>query len=244
MSSWSTAPERPKLSRGEVHLWRVIIPEAPLDELRPELSEDELARVDRFLVERPKQELVAGRGVLRKLLGRYLGRDAAALRFDYGENGKPRLAAEQEGLSFNLSHSHGRILIAFSLEGELGVDIERVRDDMEHLRVSERFFSEAEREVLRSLPQAHRPLAFFRCWTRKEALLKARGTGLRTPLRDFDVSLHPESAAEILATRFDPPDVQDWTLHHVDPGPGYTAALSLSFEPTRIETWEWGADET
>ena len=223
----------------EVEVWRVELDadEAALARHREILSEDELARADRFVVERPRRQLTITRSVLRRLLGERLGRDPRELEFEYGRDGKPALKGG--GASFNVSHSHRRALIALALEGVLGVDLEWVREEMRHERVAERYFSVPEREVLRGLPAGEKAAAFFRCWTRKEAWLKAKGTGLRLPLAGFDVTLAPGEPARLLATRFDDEEASRWSLAELDAGEGYAAALAWLGEPPRVRVGDW-----
>jgi 4'-phosphopantetheinyl transferase len=104
-------------------------------------------------------------------------------------------------LNFNLSHSAGLALYAFARDQEVGVDVERVRFDIEHEQIAERFFSPYERSVLRSLPAEEKAETFFACWTRKEAFIKAHGEGLSLPLDQFDVSLASGEPARLLAGR-------------------------------------------
>jgi 4'-phosphopantetheinyl transferase len=230
---------RPELEEGLVEVWRVEL-DVDGDEVarqRALLSDDERARADRFVVERPRRQLTVTRGVLRRLLGAWLDRDPRRLRFAQGADGKPFLA--EGGVAFNVSHSHGRALIALALEGELGVDLERIRPDVRHERIAERFFSVPERETLAALPAVQKAAAFFRCWTRKEAWLKAKGTGLRLPLAGFDVTLRPGEPARLLATRFDEDEATRWSLADLDAGEGFAAALARRGERPRIRQRRW-----
>lgn len=231
--------QRPQLRQGVVEVWRVNL-EVDDDALathRAVLSEDERARADRFVVERPRRQLTVTRSVLRRLLGAALDREPRELSFDYGADGKPSLSGG--GAAFNVTHSHGRALVAIAGDGVLGIDLERVRQDLRHERVAERYFSDNERAALRALPREEKAEAFFRCWARKEAWLKAKGTGLRLPLAGFDVTLGPGEPARLLETRFDGEEAARWSLVEIEAGAGYQAALAwLGSEPT-VEHRDW-----
>jgi len=204
---------------------------------RVDLSPDECKRADRFLVEPPRREFTVTRSVLRRLLAAALERNPTSLAFDIDDNGKPWLTGG--GLSFNVSHSHGRALIAISASGTLGVDLEQVREEVAHERIAERYFSEPERAVLRALPQDEKAAAFFRCWARKESWLKAKGTGLRLSLAAFDVTLSPDEPARLLETRFDGEEASRWSLVELDAGPGFQAALAWLGETPRVAQHRW-----
>ena len=166
------------------------------------LAADEQARAERFHFERDREHFIVARGVLRAILGRYLNRAPERLSFCYGAHGKPALAGEAgaDAIRFNVSHSHGVALYAVTRGREVGIDLERIRFDLAVLEIAERFFSRREVATLRTLPTEAQRQAFFRCWTRKEAYIKARGEGLSLPLDQFDVSLAPGEPAALLGT--------------------------------------------
>jgi 4'-phosphopantetheinyl transferase len=240
---WQPAPAALAPIPEEVHVWRVWLdrPAASVDSLAATLAADERERADRFLHADLRRRFVVGRGALRSILSRYLGRPPAAIRFEYGRQGKPALA-DDRGLSplgFNLSHSHELALCAVALGREVGVDVERERTVANLSQIAERFFSRSERLALHALPPTDQTRAFFTCWTRKEAYIKARGEGLRIPLDAFDVTLLPDEPAHLLATRHDPGDVHRWSLRELEPGPGYVGALAVEGESWQIRCWEW-----
>ena len=174
----------PPLGQGRVHVWTVALdgPAERPGRLGACLSPDETTRARRFHFEVHRRRFTVARGALRHLLGAYLRRSPESLVFRYGHRGKPELPEAPE-LSFNLSHSEERALLAVSHVAALGVDIERLRpmDDME--AIARRFFSPPEHAALMALAPGERVAGFFRCWTRKEAYLKAVGEGLAIPLR-------------------------------------------------------------
>jgi 4'-phosphopantetheinyl transferase len=218
-----------ELSSAEIHVWRLDIGKAPTDPADVEglLSQDELARAQRFRLALDRKNFILSRGVLRRLLGNYLAVEPRELRFVYSEFGRPLLEGSNSGneLHFNVSHSGDMILWAFSHKRRIGVDVERVRRDFSTLEISERFFSPAERAVLRQLPTKTRYESFFRCWTRKEAFIKALGEGLSHPLDQFDVTLAPGDPAKLLATRPIANDAKCWQMWDIAVPSGYAAAL-------------------
>lgn len=201
---------------------------AAIEGFRSLLSPDELQRAGRFRFDIDRNSYIVSRGTLRSLLGSYLNVPPRQLRFTYSEYGRPSLANETPGskIDFNVSHSRRVALIAFARGRQIGVDVEYVRRGFGTSEVAERFFSTVERHALRELPHEQRHDAFFRCWTRKEAFIKALGEGLSHPLDQFDVSLAPGSPAVLLATRPDSHEVHRWKLWNIDVPHEYAAALA------------------
>ncbi|HKP10473.1 MAG TPA: 4'-phosphopantetheinyl transferase superfamily protein, partial [Blastocatellia bacterium] len=161
------------------------------------------------------------------------------LSFGYSEHGKPSLAGSHSGdLRFNVSHSHELALFAFTWGRELGVDIEWIRPEVAGEQIAEQFFSRDEVATLRALPPGRQAEAFFNCWTRKEAYIKARGEGLSLPLHLFDVSLAPgEPAALLRAAMSD--ETTRWTMTALAPGAGYKAALVAEGRDWHLRRWQW-----
>jgi 4'-phosphopantetheinyl transferase len=205
--------------------------------MRTVLNLDEIARADRFLMDVHRNRFIAGRALLRDLLAGYLGLPPEAIRFAYNEWGKPALAPglAASDLRFNLSHSQDLAMYAFVLERDVGVDLEMIRAEVANERVAENFFSRWEVETLRALPREHQVEAFFNCWTRKEAYVKARGQGLSIELSSFDVSLTPGAEAKIL--RGD--DYLDWSLASFQPDYGCVAAMATQGSPLQIAEPRW-----
>jgi 4'-phosphopantetheinyl transferase len=241
---WQPATHPPPLTTDEVHVWRVAldIGDPWLSRLREILADDERQRADRFHFEKDRRHFTAARGVMRILLAGYLARRPEEVRFAYSNYGKPRLA-DESNLRFNLTHSHGLALLAVTHGREIGVDVERLREmegDGEPL--AQRFFSPREAAVLRSLPPQLRREAFFHCWTRKEAYIKAQGKGLLLPLDQFDVSLHPDEPAALLATQHDPQEAQRWSLRSLFPGEGFVATVVVEGHLWRLWCGDWVAE--
>ncbi|MEK7277570.1 MAG: 4'-phosphopantetheinyl transferase superfamily protein [Chloroflexota bacterium] len=222
-----------------IQLWSLS-----LDALAPDLhrfdsilSADERARSDRFHFRRDRERFIVCRGALRIILGRSLGIEPEAVRFQYGPNGKPGLAHDTS-LRFNVSHSREAALIAVARGTEIGVDIERIRHEADFEMMAGRFFSRREAAAQRALPESQSVNAFFKCWTRKEAYLKARGDGLSFPLDGFDVSVGGEAA--LLENRVDPDEVGRWSLRDVsDEAAGYAAALAVEGADWEVARWQF-----
>ena len=168
-----------------MHVWRASLnlPASQIERLGQTLSTDEWSRANRFAFQKDRDHFVAARGILRAILGHYLDEAPNRLRFSYNPFGRPALAGEPEGLRFNVSHSHGRALIAVTGGRSVGVDVERIRPDVTYEQLARRFFSPREVAALLALPENLRRKAFFTCWTCKEAYVKARGEGLSIPLQ-------------------------------------------------------------
>ncbi|MGH8745060.1 MAG: 4'-phosphopantetheinyl transferase family protein [Burkholderiales bacterium] len=191
------------------------------------LAEDERERARRFVCDHARRRFIIARARLRRLLAARLAVRPESVALVYGKHGKPALAPAlaDSGLRFNLSHAGDFAVYAFSTSGEVGVDIEQVRAIQDADQVAAHAFSRRENECYRNLDARRRPLAFFRCWTRKEAFVKALGAGLSYPLGGFDVSLAPAEAARILRVGRTPGDRCGWTLRSFVPGPGLTGAV-------------------
>ena len=217
------------LPEDEVHVWRATSNMVPtgLAQMREILSSDERERASRFHFEVDQRRSVVGRGCLRLLLGRILDLPAHELQFEYDEFGKPTLTPEQRGaLQFSVSHSGDEILIAITRDRAVGVDVERIRTDLDAVSIAAHFFSANEYEVLSQLAGTIQYQAFFACWTRKEAYLKAKGIGLSLPLDQFDVSFLPDEEPRLLETRPDPAEAGRWKLWKLDISSDYAAALA------------------
>jgi 4'-phosphopantetheinyl transferase len=229
------------LPEDEVHLWRVDLEATGANESRWQklLSPDEAARASRFHFPVDRQRFVASRALLRTILGAYLGTDPNTLSFAYSQKEKPSLVQAHAGsrVTFNVSHSGGIALLAFTRRRDIGVDVEQVRRDFDVEAIAQRFFSPYEKNQLTSLPNGERFEAFFRCWTRKEAYIKATGEGLSLPLHQFDVSIKAEDMDALLSTRPDDSEAARWSLREVPAGSGYVAAFCVRGHDWRLKHW-------
>jgi 4'-phosphopantetheinyl transferase len=234
------APPRTVPERDEVHL-RIIDLRQPAEvesALACFLSRDEGARADRFQTSIARSRFVMTRGWLRVVLASALDLEPGQIEFSYGTNGKPALAGTHHGspLSFNVSHSGGYALIGTATAKAIGVDIEQIRPMPRFLDMATDYFSAAEARDVMARPEADRLRAFFRCWTRKEAFMKATGDGLGIALNGFSVSLDDGARGVSMA---DPADRSGagWTVCGVSVGPGCEAAIAIDGAAARVCAW-------
>jgi 4'-phosphopantetheinyl transferase len=244
-SRWKAGPRQPCLADGEIHVWRssLDLPAAVRAQLIETLSQDELERASRFATDKLRHRYVAGRGILRSLLGSFLGRSPGSFEFHYGEHEKPSLAgaAAASGLQFNVSHSHDLGLFAFRFGGELGVDVERIRTNLEQTEIASRFFSASESAKLRSLPETQQGQYFFALWTCKEAFVKAHGGGITFGLSRFDVQLEPGAGSAAIVGNQEGEPLSPWYAHRFEPGPGFVGALVVEEREPNLSLWDWRA---
>jgi 4'-phosphopantetheinyl transferase len=223
------------LADAEAHVWRASLDvDGPaLEELAQTLSDDERARAERFRFDRDHRRFVAGRGVLRIILARYLARPPSSISLRYGPWGKPALAldADPPDLRFNVSHADGLVLYAIARGREIGVDVERIVPRLAAAEMIERCLTRGEGAALRALEPGKQPTAFFRCWTRKEAYLKGRGHGLAFSPRRVEVSLDENEPPALLAVAGDPAEASRWSLRDLSLGVSHVAALAVAALP-------------
>ncbi len=217
------------------------MPEESLDRFHATLSPDERGRAARFRQGPLRNRFVAGRGLLRAVLARYLAAEPAALAFDYNALGKPRLGPPWDGgeLDFNLSHAKGFALLAISGGRPVGVDLECPHPLHNLPGMVARCFSAEEQRQWQSLPAAERLAGFFRVWTCKEAWLKARGSGLAFPLDQVSVTLLPGEPPRLLSIGGDPREAALWRLECSRPAAGCLAAVAVRGAPPRVGAWRW-----
>jgi 4'-phosphopantetheinyl transferase len=210
----------------EVWLARLDLDAAQIRHCLEHLSQAELQRAARFHFERDRRRFVCARGILRMLLSTHLDIMPAEIAFAHTRNGKPIVADCAARIHFNLSHSGERALYALSRTCEPGVDIEYLNRDIDYSGLAKRFFTRHECAALRRIPESGRKRAFFACWTRKEAVIKAAGDGLSLPLDQFEVTLTPDAALRLLDPAVVPQLVGHWDLYAPDIGNDYTAAVA------------------
>jgi 4'-phosphopantetheinyl transferase len=241
-TTWLRAPSTLTFPVHRADIWKVNLDQATLENSDVNvLSEDEQARASRFHFEKDRIHFTRCRSTLRHLLALYLTIPPHAIQFEYLAGGKPQLATAQNPntLQFNVSHSGGIALIAIGSQHRLGVDIEKMRRDIDAEALAERFFSIRERAGLRTLPEGLLVRGFFACWTRKEAFLKATGTGLSFPLADFSVTTHPDRDPELeeLEGNFDAG--KQWLLKDLGVGEEHHASVAIDDPLARLETYIW-----
>jgi len=221
----------PPLREKEIHTWRLSLSSlAPFEEQSSRiLSEDEKLRAAKYRFAKDRSRFLLGRATLRILLGNYLRQPPAQIRFVVGRFGKLSLLVPREefDLRFNVSHSGDVLLLAFALSAELGIDVEEIRLMSDRDAVAQRCLSPQQFQEFRQGDFGDKQLAFFRFWTRKEALIKALGTGLSQPLTEFDVTLDPTIPPALTRASVDFGSVNEWTLHELESPVGYQAALAI-----------------
>jgi 4'-phosphopantetheinyl transferase len=236
------APGGLTLSEGVVHVWLSPLRLAPaqLAALRATLDRKELVRAAGYPCREHRERFVAARGRLRSILSRYTCTPPERILFSYGNHGKPRLAESMNrgDLRFNLAHSADLAIYALARGREVGVDLEHIMGRPE-IVLAAHVFSAAERATLAALPEVDRREAFYSCWTRKEAYLKARGDGLIASLAEFDVAFRPGEPARLLRVTGDPVEATRWTLKALQVGPEYAATLCVEGRGWSLECWCW-----
>lgn len=238
---WCSPPEILELVGNEVHVWCVPLVTSPrcTTGYQSILSTDEQERVLRFVYQKDREQFITCRGKLRVLIARYLKSEPSGIRFYYSKEGKPALAQiGNMDLRFNVSHSDGIALYAFTRDREVGVDVERIRPVFTTEEIAERFFAPGEVSALRSLPPETQENAFFGLWTLKEAYVKASGRGLSLPFNNFEViSIRGEAPAFVAIGSSG--ERLPWSLAKLNLGYGYAAALAVEGYGCSVKCWRW-----
>jgi 4'-phosphopantetheinyl transferase len=232
-----------KLGANEAHLWQVQLAgqEGTIHSFRKLLSPDEMQRADQFHFERDRIRFTVARAAMRKILATYVGGTPESLAFSYGAKGKPEFSSHLKhlGIQFNLSHSRDFALLAVAKGHCLGVDIEYIDREFASDEIAARFFSQSEVSTLLTLLPGERTEAFFNCWTRKEAYIKALGEGFSVPLGSFGVAFGPGVPPALLWVKLAPQEVSRWSIYEVAVPQGYAAALVIEGQGHRLRQWRW-----
>jgi 4'-phosphopantetheinyl transferase len=236
---WSRPAQELAIGQDELHIWRAWLDVEPQEHSRflSYLNKDEVLRAERFVFPRDRDQFIVARGKLRELLGKYLRRPPDAVQFKTARYGKLSLLDDRDQLRFNLSHSHGLALYGFCMGRELGIDTEKIQPDFAGEGIAERYFSVAEQCELAEVPKELRDTAFFLCWTRKEAYIKAHGDGLQIPLDSFDVSLKPGEPGTLRSA-----DRDRWSIRSFVPAPDFVAAIIVEGEVHSTRFWRASTD--
>jgi len=242
-SRWHRAiPEKLMLS-NEVHVWRAFLdlPQFEMESLLEILSVDELERASRFHFERHKKRFIVSRGILRNILSHYIDIIPQKVFFEYSSQGKPVLAHKpgEATYHFNLSHSGEFALYAVSPESGVGIDIERIQDDISVDQISQKFYSHKEIHQLEIIHKNDRSELFFQYWTRKEALLKATGEGISFQMEQCDVSLIDGGVLSPIILPGNNEESSSWYVQDLSPGPGYVAAIAVESSNCTISCWHY-----
>ncbi|MFI5129754.1 MAG: 4'-phosphopantetheinyl transferase family protein [Chitinophagales bacterium] len=240
---WCTKIPGELINSNGVHVWRAFL-DVSTDEferLSRFLSADELARARRFHFESDQKRFIIARGILRKILGRYLGWSPDKLRFEYTSHGKPMLATDagNDNLCFNLSHSAAFALYAVTYNKKIGIDIERLRDDVALGQIAQNFFSQGEINSLEKINKNKRAGLFFQYWTRKEAFVKAMGEGISFPMNQCDVSLLNGNFLSPVILSGENSESSCLHVQDLFPGDGYAAAIATEGGDLDISWWHY-----
>lgn len=219
------------INSNEVHVWRVLLDVSAVqfESLLKFLSVEELERAERFHFEKDQRRFIMARGILRKILGHYLKKNPDEICFEYTSYGKPALTpgVNNDKLCFNLSHSGAFALYAITQRKKIGIDIERIRDDIQIEQVARKFFSQNEISSLEKVDINKRSGLFFQYWTRKEAFIKARGEGISFPMEQCDVSLISGRVLSPVTVQDNNSEISNLHVQDLFPGNGYAAAIAL-----------------
>jgi 4'-phosphopantetheinyl transferase len=233
------------LRAGEAHFWlsALDIPGEALASLESLLSPDERTRADRYRQSRDRDRYIVCRGRLRLLLAAYAQVPPSEVAFAYGAHGKPALLTGNplSDLQFNIAHSGNLALFGVTRNHRIGVDIERIRADFPWRDIARRFFAPADCAALDALPTHLQQDAFFACWTRKEAFLKATGEGLSRSLKTFEVSALPDETEPVLRENGEILPSQHWHLLNLNIAPEYAAAAVVEKGVGSVvcQGWRW-----
>ena len=240
---WQHPPTKLRLSKDDIHVWCASLDQQTrtLQQFEQTLSKNELGRAKRFYFDKDRESFIVRHGILRIVLSYYLGIMPGQLEFFYGLHGKPYLAKRFGGdtFRFNMAHSHKLALYAFSRCREIGIDTEYIKTISDDAHIAKRFFSACENAKFSELPARQKKEAFFNCWTRKEAFIKATGDGLSLPLNQFDVSLTPGEQVRLLGVKDKPEEVSRWSLAALIPAPDYVAALAVEGNDWHLGCWKF-----
>lgn len=226
------------LGMNDVHIWHAHtdISEHQLNELFNVLSPEEIDRANRFYFKSDRKQYVVARGILRNVLSYYCDQLPNQHKFVYNHYGKPFL--EINNIRFNVSHSQSRILIGFTNEREIGVDIEYIKTFERAEEIVSRYFSDYEKNEFHKLPDFLKNTAFINCWTRKEAYIKACGIGLSMPLDQFSVSFIPGDPARLIDIKNEKREKDRWTLKDLKYDHNYIAATVVKGHDLIFKDWE------
>lgn len=242
LTCWTMPPIDRTLHHDEVHVWLAEYNtfRSQIPDLHLLLNVEEAKKAAQFYFEKDRRRFIVTHGLLRKLLAGYTNIPAAQLNFHHNAYGKPELSDQPQKatLHFNLSHSHELIVYAFTYAGDIGVDIEYMRADIEYEQLTRRYFSPFENVELRRLPLSQCQQAFFNCWTRKEAYIKARGLGLSLALDSFDVTVRPDDPVKLLASRENAQEANRWLFASLPMSPQYAGTVIAEGHDWHMHCWQ------
>jgi len=237
---WKANQKLPIPLHEHVDIWKICLKasDSQLSDYWQILSTEEKDRALQFYFKKETNAFIVSRAMLKTLCANYLYLKPQEIQLSYGEFGKPYLKASN--LDFNISHSAGQALMAFTSGSEIGIDIEKLNPDIEIEKLVKRFFSINEAKTVLALERSQRVTAFFKCWTRKEAFIKAVGKGLSFPLDQFDVTIHEE--VKFLSINGDENLAEEWSLVSFAPEKNFTAAFSMKNKIKEINFYDFSKE--
>jgi len=242
LNTWNAASANVRLDSNHVDIWRIStqLDGRQLAHFESVLSARQRERAARLKVDDKRTQYIIAQGLTRRILGRATAVPAEAIEFTRGPKGKPYLgnASAEADIQFNMTHTSHMALIAVTRQREIGIDIERIRQNLAWEKLARRYFSAREQEAFCAQPPDTRLRAFFVCWTRKEAILKAIGTGLSGGLGSFDVSVDPDSPPRLLGNRWNGRFHGDWSMVHLEPGESYVGTLVTEHRGIALRCWD------
>ena len=239
--NWSVAPDTVRLEPGQVHLWAAALHEFvdQSPKLEALLAPAEHQRASAFKFAKDRSQFVIRRGLLRIVLSRYLGQSPSEIAFRHGEHGKPEVQWEVPGqrLFFNASHSADIAVYAITSTCPVGIDVEHTVDISGIHTIARHFFVPRETQTLLALPADSQLLAFYTCWTRKEAYLKATGEGIAESLAKVEVSLAPQDEPAVVSVAGNPRAREEWQLRPFVPAAGYLGCIAYRHTALAMRQW-------
>ena len=228
---WQNPPEKLNLLENEIHLWQanLDLPSVVIEKLALSLSEDEKTRANRFHFAQHRDRYIAGRGILRQLLAKYLQVNSDRIRFEYSSRGKPYLASclNQNNLQFNVSHSQNLALYGFNYQEIIGVDLEYIKDDINYKQLATRFFTPQELQLIYRTKSEAQKTRFFQLWTAKEAYLKATGDGLAQGLDAIEFTIDKNNKLSLVSIKQESAQISDWLINNFIPQDKFIATIAV-----------------
>lgn len=223
--------------RDSVHLWSISLddPSVLLINFDNTLSQEEIARANRFAFDHLKTRFKISHGILRILLSHYLKKHPLEIEFTYNLYGKPFLKENTQDLYFNMSHSHHIALYAIAGKGDIGVDVELIRDITIEESLCDMILSRTEKQWFNSLEESNKIRMFFYLWTSKEAFVKAKGVGLSFPLKQINIPFHQDSFDKIIKVQERKPSKQEWALYRFEKSAKYIGAVAIKAPLSVVE---------
>lgn len=223
--------QRPDLGEDTIHIWGVHVPEirGQLDALCSILCAEEQKKAERFFRESDRHSSIAARGALRVLLSAYTEIPVRKIAFDYSGNGKPHVM--DSDIEFNVSHSGEWVVLAFGRNRNVGVDVEKIKREIDVQAIASRYFTLEEIALIEKAEDRH--ALFFQLWARKEAYVKARGSGLFRELNRVSVPIEQGGLPER-------GEKDGWIFQRLEAGSKYAAAVVTDKPLTRVPCYDFG----